>query len=95
MKEELLVPLNMTSTVILDERHSETLAVPYIVDKTGKLYKSDERLYRYIMHINYSNQTLRKLLVQIWLLAIYMTGLEKKPISCNQINQVEGHSNTK
>ncbi|XP_063419040.1 uncharacterized protein LOC134701851 [Mytilus trossulus] len=45
MKEELLVPLNMTSTVILDERHSETLAVPYIVDKTGKLYKSDDRLY--------------------------------------------------
>ncbi|XP_076101651.1 uncharacterized protein LOC143071306 [Mytilus galloprovincialis] len=45
MKEEFLVPLNMTSTVTLDERHSETLAVPYIVDKTGKLYKSDERLY--------------------------------------------------
>ncbi|XP_052098779.1 uncharacterized protein LOC127733463 [Mytilus californianus] len=46
MKEELLVPLNMTSTVILDDGNNETLAVPYIVDKTGKLYKSDERLYR-------------------------------------------------
>jgi CubicO group peptidase (beta-lactamase class C family) len=46
MKEELFVPLNMTSTVLIDDDNIPTIAVPYIADYSGKLHISDERLYR-------------------------------------------------